>query len=143
MHKIFGTKLHVTYADREGAYLIPVDGTKIAIVETPKGYFFLGGGIEADETDQECITRECLEEIGCAVEIGPFLSSAETYTIHSTRGYFHPVQKYYAGRLLEQIQTPVEQDHRLLWMEYEELIGKLYPEMQNWALEEYWKQLHT
>lgn len=143
MHKIFGTKLNVTYTDRKGAYLIPIDGTKIAIVETPKGYFFLGGGIEADETDRECIRRECLEEIGYSVDIGQFLSSAETYTIHSVRGYFHPIQTYYSGKLLKQIQPPLEQDHRLLWVEYEELRGKLYPEMQNWALEEYWKKRHT
>ena len=61
MHKIFGNKLQGKYYTRAGAYLIPISNGKIAVVKTPKGYFFIGGGYENDETDTECITRECLE----------------------------------------------------------------------------------
>ena len=50
MHKIFGTKEDKEYKDRIGAYIIPVKGNEVGVVETPKGYFLLGGGLDANET---------------------------------------------------------------------------------------------
>lgn len=90
-HKIFGTRLAVSCVDRNGAYLIPIRDDKIGVAETAKGFFFLGGGIEENETDAECIMRECFEEIGCTVVVKEFVCSAETYTQHSDIGYFHPI----------------------------------------------------
>ena len=55
MHKIFGTKEDKEYKDRLGAYIIPVKGNEVGVVETPKGYFLLGGGLDANETDFQCI----------------------------------------------------------------------------------------
>ena len=136
MHKIFGTKEDFPYLDRPGAYLIPLRGCKVGIVRTPKGYFFLGGGIEPGESHEACLARECLEETGWTVRIGPKLCSAETYTKHSDLGYFHPIQTYYTGSLEELVTQPTEPDHTLLWIDYEQLRGKLFSEMQNWALEQ-------
>ena len=47
--KTFGTKLDVTYYDRPGAYIIPIEDGKIGIVKLPKGLFLLGGKIEKGE----------------------------------------------------------------------------------------------
>ena len=66
-HKIFGIKESAPYYDRYGAYLIVENNGKIAVIETEKGLFLIGGGIETGETDEECIVRECLEETGCSV----------------------------------------------------------------------------
>ena len=68
MHKIFGIKEDKIYLDRKGAYLVPIRGEKVGVVETTKGYFLLGGGIDGDETDNQCIIRECIEEAGYQVE---------------------------------------------------------------------------
>ncbi len=94
MHKVFGEKAPVPYYDRKGAYLIPVKDNKIAVVKTPKGLFFLGGGLENGETDEACIRRECLEESGVEVTIGEKIGSAETFTTHPLLGPFHPIQTY-------------------------------------------------
>lgn len=134
-HKVFGKKEHTIYTDRPGAYLIPLCDDLIGIVKTDKGYFLLGGGKEPGETDHECIIRECLEETGYQASVERYLGSAETYTIHSRIGYFHPIQAYYLGRLLEKKQQPVEQNHELLWYSYEEIKGKMFSEMQNWILD--------
>ena len=65
MDKTFGTKdPQLNYFDRAGAYLIDIKEGKLACVRTPKGYFLLGGGIEAGESHLDCIYRECLEEAG-------------------------------------------------------------------------------
>lgn len=140
MHKVFGEKAPVPYYDRKGAYLIPVKDDKIAVVKTPKGLFFLGGGLENGETDKACIRRECLEEAGVEVTIGEKICSAETFTTHPRLGPFHPIQTYYAGEILKQVQLPLEKDHILLICSFRELEGKLFSEMQNWALQEFWKK---
>lgn len=64
LHRIFGKEENVAYLDRRGAYISPIKGEEIGVVETPKGLFLLGGGIDGDETDNQCIIRECIEEAG-------------------------------------------------------------------------------
>jgi len=45
------------------------------------------------------------------------------------------VKRYYLGELSAPVQTLPEPGHRLIWLAYEQLRGRLYLEMQNWALE--------
>lgn len=140
-HEVFGEQdKNLKYTDRSGAYLIPVHNGKIAVVQTQKGLFLLGGGYEEDESDIECIRREVLEETGYAAQINSFLCSAESYTSHYILGAFHPIQSYYVGALKEKICEPKETDHKLLWFEPEELKGRLYPDLQNWAIELFIKE---
>ncbi len=58
IHKVFGVKENVEYSDREGVYL----NTQVGVVQTPKGYFFLGGGLGNGESHLDCIERERIEE---------------------------------------------------------------------------------
>lgn len=136
MHKIFGIKEDVEYIDRVGAYLVPIRNSKVGVVETSKGYFFLGGGAENGESHADCIKRECLEEAGYTVKIGEKICSAETYCEHPALGYFHPIQTYYTGELIEKVFVPTDEDHHFLWLDYDYLKGKMFAEMQNWALEQ-------
>lgn len=135
MHKVFGTKEHALYTDREGAYLIPIQNGKIGVIQTEKGYFLPGGGLNEGESKEACIRRECLEEIGYTVVIKYELCSAESYCEHPEIGHFHPVQTYVVGELSEKIQQPTETNHRLIWLDIHKAHGKLFPEMQNWAVE--------
>lgn len=136
MHKIIGEKKNVSYVDRVGAYLLPFKDGKIGIVQTPKGFFLLGGGLEEKENDAACIQRECLEEIGYKVFIKEKLCSGEMYYFSSSIGYFHPIQTYYTGELLLQCIEPIEKSHTLVWKNPEELIGKMVLEIQSWAIEQ-------
>ncbi len=137
MHKIFGVKCEDAYVDRKGAYIIPFNNGKLGVVQTSKGFFFLGGGIDENETDNECIQRECLEEVACTAVVKEFICSAEAYIEHSVIGHFHPIQNYYAGEITQKDREPMESDHKLVWLSYEELKGNMFLEIQNWALEQY------
>ena len=141
MHRVFGTKENVEYLDREGAYLIPFRNNQVGVIKTPKGYFFLGGGLEKGESHMECLKRESIEESGYIPYIKGKLCSAETYCKHPTIGYFHPIQTYYYGELLEKVSIPTETDHILCWVDYEVLKGTMFAEMQNWALEQLSEQM--
>ena len=141
MHKIFGEKFDGAYYTRAGAYIVPIKDGKVAVVKTPKGYFFIGGGYEGDETDAECIVRECMEETGYLAEISELICSAETYTFHNKVGLFHPVQVYYSGQLIKKIAEPREKDHNLEWCSLEQIKGKMFSGMQNWALEYFFEKL--
>lgn len=136
MHRIFGIKENAEYSEREGAYLIPLRDRRVGVVKTTKGYFFIGGGLEGTETHTDCIKRECMEETGHLCLVKEKICSAETFKKHPTIGYFHPIQTYYYGELLEKVSIPIEKEHYLCWVEYELLKGKMFVEMQNWALEE-------
>ena len=140
MHRVFGVKEKTEYLDREGVYLIPCCNNQIGVVQTPKGYFFLGGGLENGESHFDCMKRECIEEVGCMPCVERRLCSAETYMEHPTIGHFHPIQTYYVGKLLDRESTPTETDHTLCWIEYDQLLGKMFLEMQNWALEQLFEQ---
>ena len=141
MHRIFGIKEKVEYLDREGVYFIPCRNNQVGVVQTPKGYFFLGGGMEYGESQLECLERECIEEVGCTPCVEGKLCSAESYMKHPTIGYFHPIQTYYFGTLLDRIFAPMETDHIFCWIEYDQLKGKMFVEMQNWALEQLSKRV--
>ncbi|MBQ9081926.1 MAG: NUDIX domain-containing protein [Clostridia bacterium] len=135
MHRVFGKKEeNESYLDRRGAYLIPIRDDMVAVVRTPKGYFLLGGGMDDGETDVQCIRRECMEETGCAVGVGERVCSAEKYGKHPTLGWFHPIQTYYLGELLRRERIPEEDDHRLEWVTYEEIRGRMFSDMQGWAI---------
>ena len=140
MHKIFGIVNKAEYYTRKGAYIIPYKDGKIAVAKTPKGYFLLGGGLEPGEDEIESIKRECIEEVGCTAEITRFLCSAEAFDVHPRQGFFHPVQSYYLGSISEQLYEPVEKDHTLVWMDYNELRGRMFSQMQNWAIQMCWQE---
>lgn len=141
MHKVFGIKENAVFLDREGAYLIPVHNNEIAVIKTAKGFFLLGGGLDKNESHEECIKRECIEETGYTAVIKEKICSAETYTTHPELGYFHPVQSYYVGELKEKVSEPIETDHVLKWVKYDDIKGKMFAEMQNWALEQVWSEV--
>ena len=136
MHKIFGTKEDERYVDRKGAYIIPIRGNEVGVVETPKGYFLLGGGLDIGETDFQCIKRECIEEAGFEVEIDKAVGSAETYSLHPEIGYFHTIQSYYVGKLLKKVVDPIESDHVFKFVKLDDIGDKMYWKMQLWAIEQ-------
>ncbi|MFV8829823.1 NUDIX domain-containing protein [Alkalihalobacterium sp. APHAB7] len=53
---------------------------KVAIIQTSDEKFFLpGGGIENNETHEECLKREAIEEMGMSIEMCHFLGCARRY----------------------------------------------------------------
>ncbi|MES1042803.1 NUDIX hydrolase [Peribacillus simplex] len=78
MDKVFGEKIGgLDYQIKKGVYAIIFNSAKdkVLAVQNSRGHHFLpGGGIENEESYQECLEREMLEETGY-----PFWSSRAIY----------------------------------------------------------------
>ncbi len=98
------------YTYRPGAYAVVFDADqRIAVVKNRDGYYYLlGGGIEPNETMEEALHREVLEE----------------------SGYGH----FYAASFGQRLRQPVDDHHVLVWLTAEEAMKQLCRESQAWAV---------
>lgn len=139
IEKSFGEKLsNIEYKDRIGAYAIIFDSeNKIPVVKTSTGYFLLGGGIENNETHEECIQRECLEEAGILVKVNDFICKGDKYHWSDTLEYYmHGIGDFYHSEIISKSTKPTEDDHELVWLSIDECIRKLFLEHQVWAVKQ-------
>lgn len=119
------------------------DGSgNVALVEAPaargpeRWLFLPGGGIEAGETPEECIRRECLEETGCEVQVEKYLCTGEEYFFSARwKEYLHMVGRCYLATLGKKVQEPVEKDHVLLWVPAVDCGEHMFLNYQAWAVE--------
>jgi 8-oxo-dGTP diphosphatase len=109
---------------------------KIAVIQTNDGKYFLpGGGIEKNETHEECSKREAIEEMGMRVEIGQFIGCAQRYFYSTNEFKFYLGEGYfYLCDMIKQLGNPLEEDHTLKWLELEQAIKNLFHEHQSWAV---------
>lgn len=111
---------------------------KMAIIQTSDGKFFLpGGGIETNETHKECLKRETLEEMGMAIDIGPFVGCARRYFYSMNEDkYYLNEGHFYICDTVKKISKPIEEDHSLKWLEPFQAKNILFHEHQSWAVNE-------
>lgn len=124
----------LNYPVREAAYGLLVKHGTIAIVETPRGCFLPGGGIEGDESHEACIIRELQEELGMCVKVISYVMTTRLTDVTPSRDY--PIDmvahcylvKDTGGRTLA-----IEEDHELVWMDFEEASHQLRLPHQSWV----------
>ena len=137
IERVFGEKrVNIDYVDREGAYIIALDQRGyIPVVKVSTGHFLIGGGIEPQETHEECIKREVLEEIGYTVEVGAYICRGRKYGCGTQLPqYRHYIGNFYYGKLLKQIKEPTEKEHELIWLPPKECVAMLRLDHQAWAV---------
>lgn len=136
--KVFGEKeANKIYHDRMGAYAVLIDGKKIAVTKTRGGKIFLPGGkIEQGETEEECIIRECMEEMGIKVKVKEFIAIGERYFyLESIKQYSHPIAHFYYCDEYEKVCDPLEEGSEYMWLTIEDAIKQLYHPHHSWAVE--------
>lgn len=139
------TETDKSVAKREAVYgLLFNANDEIAVVQTSRGYFLPGGGIEADEDHVACLVREFQEEIGYVVEVKDFLSSGTLI------GYAPGKSKCLemVGHNYIVVDTGartsiVEMDHELVWLSLQNARTQLRLTHQAWAIEALLKSRKT
>jgi 8-oxo-dGTP diphosphatase len=137
-NKIDGVK----YRERIGAYALIIDSEeKIALVKRDNNYFLPGGGVENDESYEECLKRECSEEIGYDLDIVQYIGRLLNYTKSIKHNeYLKLIGHFYIGKLLDMNNLKIEEDHELTWLPINEAAEKMQEKFQSHAIREYIKQ---
>jgi len=136
--KVFGEKLQdKEYYDREAAYVVLTDGDLFAVVKTRSGKLFLPGGkIESGESKEECIIRECIEEMGTKVVVKDYFAYGERYFFHeASNRYSHVIGHFYFSDEFEKMNVPLEEGNEVLWLSYEEAVRDMFHPHHAWAVE--------
>ncbi|OCA81613.1 DNA mismatch repair protein MutT [Bacillus sp. FJAT-27225] len=144
--RIFGEKVEgKQYVHRPAVYGVMFNEKKeIGIIECGGKYFLPGGGLEGQETHEECLKRENIEEIGLESEIGAFIGRAQRYFVSTLDHIYYLSDGYfYFCEPGARSYDPLEDDHTLVWMGPTEAINCLFHEHQSWAVQEAVKLLST
>ena len=125
------------YHLRPGAYGVLQDAAgRVAVMMTPAGGFFPGGGQEPGESLQQTLQREFVEESGLHVQLGRQIGVADEL-VHSVEEgrYFRKRGTFYEVLQVGQSgSSDTEPDHYVTWLPASEAILVLSHESHRWAL---------
>ncbi|MNV96868.1 NUDIX domain protein [compost metagenome] len=91
--------------------------------------------MEDEESREECLRRECAEELGYDIGIGAYIGSAIQYM--PTLMTWEPLQVtgyFYKAILLGPNGNQSEPDHTLEWLPAEEAVYNMYTAFSRWAI---------
>ena len=131
---------NIKYSKRPGAYVIIErdEDNKIAIAtDTENVYFFFGGGIEQNETAEDALKREVIEESGYSLKNIKLFDKVESYCNSETPGYMDVEATIYIAKFDKKVTSPIEKDHKIIWVEPLKYKDKLYHEYQRYILNKY------
>ena len=133
-----GEKFNEKYSFRETCFGIVKCDNKILVVNKNNQYSLVGGGIEKDETFEECLKREFLEESGYIVTdikelvcINCYWLAAGKYPMLSKANIFEVVVD------LDDKQEALENDCYVEWLDIENGINLLPLPYHKKAIEYY------
>ena len=130
---------NIEYRKRPGSYSIMVrkEDNKIGIVTDGYDYFYLGGGIENKETQIEALNREMIEEAGYTIKNVKKFDEVGSYIWAEEKGYLEVLAYVYISEFDTKIAEPIEKDHKVLWVNPNDYVGKMCREWQEYILKEY------
>lgn len=117
-----------------GKAIVFDDDNNVALVGTKVNYFYLlpGGGVDPSESIETGIIRECLEEIGCNVELKMPIGTIDDYR---NRDKKHCINYCYTAKLVgEKGKLTLTEDEKknglhVIWTSLDEAIKILEKEV--------------
>lgn len=130
---------NIQYKKRPGSYVIITRKTdnKIGLVTDGRDVFYLGGGIEKNETELEALKRELIEESGYTITNIQEFDKVGSFIFAKEHGYLEVVANVYIAEFDKKIADPIEKDHVVLWVNAEDYIGKMCRDWQEYILKEF------
>lgn len=136
----FGTREpDLDYVLRPTAFGLVFHDNTLACVRVDRGegsYFDLpGGAVDGDETEEQALVREFVEETGMAVrplariaEAAQYFRKSDGAPINNTGGF------WVAEQLSIEPSAKVEADHELVWLHPHTALNELRHEAHAWAV---------
>ena len=98
--------------------------------------FLPGGEIEGEETKEEAIVRELIEEMGIVAEISSYLGEADEYFYSNYRAtYYYNPGYFFVADSWKRIGEPTEKTNKIWWVSPQEALVKLKRGSHRWAVE--------
>jgi len=145
MEKItIGEKLeNKKYDFRETCFGICVKDNKMLLVKKKEQFSFIGGGIEKDETHEECLKREFIEESGFEIkEITPFVT-IDCFWLAAGKWPLESLANFYVVKVGNKICEPTEEGHEVQEVNLEEVMDVLPLPYHKKALELFLKKIYN
>ncbi len=128
----------VDYLFRPTAFGLVFRDEKIACVRVTRDapyYDLPGGAVDGDETEQQALVREFVEETGMTVrpiariaEAGQYFRKSEGSPVNNVGGF------WIAERLALDPAAKVEGDHELVWLHPRTALAELRHDAHAWAV---------
>lgn len=130
--KTFGNRNYeLEYWKRSGAYAVIQNNDKqfLCVEDLENNLYLVGGRIEEDESPEEALFRESLEETGFQINILKEIGQAEKHWVSEKYAKYsqHNIAILYYCELLNKIAEPIEQE-KMKWVNYKELEKFLFHE---------------
>lgn len=139
--KYIGSKLKgKDYKERKTAYVLisNANGNIAVVMERESMYNMIGGKIEDGEEAKETLIRETREEIGYELKNIKYLESLGCYHyLDFLDKYELAIIDFYSADIAEKVCEPIEKDIKLLWVEPEKIVDKMYFEYHRYFLKKY------
>lgn len=128
------------YRRRLCSYGVIFDSLGWLAVVTPNEteHFLIGGELLTDETPEECLRRECLEETGYELDVLRFLGQAERHFVSDKYPELsqHNIGYFYLCRLRDKVTEPVPPAEPLRWLSQSKVKGALFHPHQRYMVEQ-------
>jgi len=120
----------VNYRHRKATRGVIFDkDNNIAILEVSNGKYYElpGGGLEENETVEECLIRECKEEIGCDIDIIKYIGDTLEYrkklkVLNKSHAYIGKVKGEKNKPLIIGNENEYEKKYKILWINIDKAI---------------------
>ena len=128
-----------TYEDRRTAFGLVFRDGRLACVRVDRGegsyYDLPGGAIDGDESEEEALVREFVEETGLTVRPGERLGEAGQYFLKSDGRAVNNLAGFWIAEVSdEDPAAKVEDDHELHWLDPHLALAGLRHDAHAWAV---------
>lgn len=123
--------------ERPGSYAIILNQKhQLAVMRSQRGSLFLpGGGIENDESREDALIREVIEEAGLKVRIDQeFVNVNEWFYEENLQRNMNKVGYFFLATIEKEAKEGKIEDYDLLWMPLEEVKAKMKFNIERYVL---------
>ena len=128
-----------TYEDRPTAFGLVFRDGRLACVRVDRGegsyYDLPGGAIDGDETEEQAMVREFVEETGLTIRPDQRLGEAGQYFLKSDGRAVNNLAGFWTAEVeREDPSTKIEDDHELHWLDPQRALSELRHDAHAWAV---------